>query len=69
MVKGGWFPRVGCMAGTAILTQIPIMDIFCCVAGIAVSGGAFINIVGVTAQARGSGMLPRQFESSQVVVV
>ena len=57
------------MAGTTILTQIPIMDIFCCVAGITVSGSAFINVIGMTAQAGGICMLPRQFESCQVVVV
>jgi hypothetical protein len=57
------------MAATTILTQISIMNILCCVAGIAISGGAFEYVVGMTAQACGIGMLPRQFECSLVVVV
>jgi hypothetical protein len=62
VVKDGGFPCVGDVAGTAILTQVAIVNIFCCVAGIAVAGGAFENIFGMTAQAAGSGVLACQFE-------
>lgn len=37
--------------------------------GIAIAGCTFENVVGMTTQARNSGMLTCQFESGQVVVI
>jgi hypothetical protein len=63
MVKGCRLPAGRRMAGATGITKLARMSILSGVAGIAISGCAFENIIDMTVRTSGIHMLPRQFKS------
>ena len=56
------------MAETTVRTELAIVIILCRVAGIAIGGCAPEDVIAMTARTGDIGVLPRQFESGQIVI-
>lgn len=68
MVESDVAPTIGVMARTAIGTELPVMLILRCVAGITIGRRTFIHAIDMACAALNVGMLPRERKTGVAVI-
>jgi hypothetical protein len=68
MIEIHILPHTRIMAGTAICTELPFMDILRRVTGKTIGWRTFIDAVGMTSRACNAFVTPNQLEAGQVVI-
>lgn len=68
MIKGGWQPAAGGMAGCAVRAELAVVVIVLGMAGVTIGRSALVITVGVAACTSHLGMLAGQLERSRIVI-